>query len=97
MHVASQMQIGALVLISPFTSIKCVAKNIAGVFGEVLVRQRFDNLAKIKHVAAPILLVHGDKDTLIPLAQSEILARRLNLSSCGGAESRFGNTKRNDA
>lgn len=73
-HLASLLPIGLLVLISPFTSIKSVAKVVAGVFGEALVRQRFDNLAKIGQGKSPILLIHGDQDTLIPLSQSEALA-----------------------
>lgn len=76
MHICAQEPLGALALISPFTSIKGVAENMAGSLGRALVRQRFDNLSKIRHVSAPILLIHGDRDTLIPLAQSEALAGR---------------------
>lgn len=32
----------------------------------MLVRERFDNLSEIKKVRCPTLIIHGQKDTLIP-------------------------------
>lgn len=67
---ASVKNPGALVLMSGFTSIKAVAKHIAGIVGGVLIKQRFKNLKYISSVKCPTLLVHGKKDTLIPYQQS---------------------------
>lgn len=77
-HIASMCDIGALVLLSPFTSIKCVVGNIAGSLGKALFKQRFDNQAKIPKVKAPILIIHGDQDKLIPLEQSQKLQEATN-------------------
>jgi pimeloyl-ACP methyl ester carboxylesterase len=40
-----------------------------------LVSERFDNAAKIGHIASPILLVHGTADTTIPVDNTRVLAR----------------------
>ena len=74
MHLAHKHRVGALALVSAFTSIKCVVRNLAGSLGEALVKQRFDNLGKIGSVACPILLIHGDEDELVPLSHSRSLA-----------------------
>lgn len=76
-HICSQADLGALVLVSPFTSIKCVAKNIAGSLGGALVKQRFENLTKISQVSSPILIIHGEADELIPIEQSRRLEGRI--------------------
>lgn len=38
-----------------------------------LVRDRFDNLNKIKRVHTPVLIVHGDADQVVPTAMSRRL------------------------
>jgi uncharacterized protein len=64
----------ALVLESPFTSIPDMARA-AYPFLPVwpLVRTRYDNLSKVGRLRMPLLVLHGDRDTLVPFAQ----ARRL--------------------
>jgi len=66
-HLAHLHPVGGLVLVSAFTSIKAVVRGVAGSLGEALVRQRFDNLAKMQAVACPVLLIHGDEDELVPV------------------------------
>ena len=78
MHLAHKHKIGGLVLFSAFTSIKCVVRSLVGSLGEALVKQRFDNLAKIVAVDCPILLIHGDEDDLVPIGHS----RSLQGTSC---------------
>jgi hypothetical protein len=56
-----------LVLISPFTSIPRLAAKIAPVLPmSVLVRDRFDTLAKAPSIAVPTLIIHGDRDDVVP-------------------------------
>ncbi|HEU4538437.1 MAG TPA: alpha/beta hydrolase, partial [Polyangiaceae bacterium] len=65
---------GCLVVLSPFTSIGDMAAHLLPwVPGRLLVRDRFDNLAKAPRVAAAALVVHGERDALIPAA----MGRRL--------------------
>ena len=70
---ASVNPCGALVLISPFTSLKCVAKYNFGSIVSTLLNQRFENEAAILKVKCPCLFIHGKEDTLIPYEHSKTL------------------------
>jgi fermentation-respiration switch protein FrsA (DUF1100 family) len=73
-QMATEHDIGALVLRSPYTSIADVAANQLWYFPvRWLVRDRFDSLSKIAGIHAPLMVFHGESDTLIPMA----LGRRL--------------------
>jgi fermentation-respiration switch protein FrsA (DUF1100 family) len=63
---------------SPFVSIKSVANNKVG-FLSFLLADMFDNLAKMPMVECPTFIVHGQKDTLIPVSQAQDLDE-----ACGG-------------
>ena len=51
--------IAALVLISPYTSLKAATKSYLGSVVSLLVRERFDNLSEIKKIKCPTLIIHG--------------------------------------
>lgn len=78
-HMAYQYQCGGLVLISPFTSLKCVAKHNFWSLGSSLLKQRFDNENKMKDINCPCLFIHGKDDTLIPFTHSKALYSRLEV------------------
>jgi fermentation-respiration switch protein FrsA (DUF1100 family) len=71
---AAERPLGALVLEAPFTSIVDVA---AGAYPWLPVRlamiDRFNSLARIKSVAVPTLVLHGERDRTVPVR----LGRRL--------------------
>ncbi|HVO12395.1 MAG TPA: alpha/beta hydrolase [Vicinamibacteria bacterium] len=60
----------ALVLESPFASIPEMARS-AFPFLPVwpLVRTRYDNLAKVGRLRLPLLVMHGERDSVVPFAQ----------------------------
>ena len=58
--------LAALILISPYTSLKAATKTLLGSLASMLVRERFDNLTAITKVRCPTLIIHGQSDTLIP-------------------------------
>ena len=72
-YLASRKCIGALVLMSAFTSIRDLAKDLAGLWAKYLIRERFDNLKAITKVYCPTFFVHGQQDTLIPHHHSKRL------------------------
>ncbi len=43
----------------------------------LLMRDRFDSLAKIEKVGCPVLSIHGEGDTLVPIAQGRRLFERV--------------------
>lgn len=57
----------ALVLMATFTSIPDLAQEMFPfVPARWLCRTRFDNLSKLRHYTGPLLLIHGENDTLVP-------------------------------
>jgi fermentation-respiration switch protein FrsA (DUF1100 family) len=71
---ASRQPHRALVLLSTFTSIPEMAQRIYFFLpARLLVRNRFDNLAKIAQCPSPVFFAHGTADDLIPIEHSERL------------------------
>jgi fermentation-respiration switch protein FrsA (DUF1100 family) len=71
---ASRQPVGGLIAISPFTSMRAMARRTkpwwpAGLF----LRHYFDNLAKISAIKCPILLIHGEEDNYVPPSMADAL------------------------
>ena len=65
---AAQNEVGALILEAPFTSVAEVAQyHYPFVPAAALVRDRFDSLSRIGEVSAPILVLHGGRDRVVPI------------------------------
>ena len=74
-QMASEAPPAALVLISPFASLSgLVAEKFRWLPTGLLLRDRYENAAKLGAIEAPVLVLHGDADTLIPYSHSEKLA-----------------------
>ena len=61
-HLASQYNAFSLLLMSPYTSIKDVAKTLLGKLSFLLtplVYERFRNIDAIKNAKTPVFLLHG--------------------------------------
>lgn len=64
---ASRREVGGLIVESSFTSVPDMARHVYRVpFARYLPRSRFDSLAKIARVKAPVLVIHGTRDGVIP-------------------------------
>lgn len=68
-YLSSQRKPNALITISAFTSIKAVADNLVG-FLKIFVKERLVSIDYIKKVTCPVLLIHGQKDPLIPFKET---------------------------
>lgn len=79
-HLAAHRKVGGLILMSPYTSIRDVAKNIAGSLIQYFVADRFRNIDKMKKVSCPVCFLHGMKDKLIPFQHSQELKEELEKS-----------------
>jgi uncharacterized protein len=67
-HLAAQREVAGLVLEAPFTSVAEVAQyHYSFVPASALVRDRFDSLTIIGKVRAPVLVLHGDRDRVVPV------------------------------
>ena len=64
-HLASKRRGAALILISPFLSIRHMIRDILGRFISFAIRDRFKSGEYIKLVESPILIIHGQIDSII--------------------------------
>jgi fermentation-respiration switch protein FrsA (DUF1100 family) len=71
---ASRTACGALVLESTFTNARDMARRmfLLPLF-EYIPKSRFDSLAKVAGVRAPVLIIHGTRDEVVPFAMGERL------------------------
>ncbi len=69
-EIATGQQCLALILETPFASIREMAR-VAFPFLPVgpFLRTRYDTVEKVKKIKAPVLVVHGDRDDIVPFAQ----------------------------
>ena len=69
----------AMVLVSPFASVRDMA-NLMLPFPLVgwLVRNHFDSISRIRKIDVPILVLHGDRDEIVPISQGRKLYEAAN-------------------
>jgi uncharacterized protein len=67
-ELAIRRSASALALQSAFTSLPEMADRVLPVIGRRLISQSFDTARKLPLVRAPVLIIHGGKDTLVPHA-----------------------------
>ena len=76
---SARKQVAGLIALSAFTNIPEQARAMYPWIPQSLVRlfikERFDNLIKIRKVTCPILIVHGKGDELVPFVMAERLAQ----------------------
>lgn len=66
-----------LVLVTPYSSLAAAARRAFPIAPEFLLKYRLRTDTLIGDVRSPVLLMHGNRDTLIPLADSEALLARV--------------------
>ncbi|WP_375403389.1 alpha/beta hydrolase [uncultured Sphingomonas sp.] len=75
-ELATHHEVAGLVLISGFTSLADVAASQMRFFpARLLIRDRYENAAKLALVAAPTLILHGGRDGLIAPAHGAKLVK----------------------
>lgn len=67
--IAAHRRVKALILDAPFTSTFRVVTHV-----KLLPVDQFDNLAIADRVQCPVLVVHGDRDTVVPFSHGKELA-----------------------
>lgn len=70
-QLALERPAAALILESPFTSIADMARSAYPFLPPVgpLIRTRYDTIRKIPTLTLPLLVLHGDRDTIVPSSQ----------------------------
>src|SRR3546814_15381112 len=88
-ELALRHDVAALILVSGLSDLPSVVQSQVPFAPRWLVRDRFDNAAKLRRVRAPVFLMHGDADTRVTPATLDRLARARPAES-GGASGREG-------
>jgi len=77
-ELAAELQFGGLILEAPFSSLKAMARENFPWFPSGLLKIRYDTLSKIKSVHLPLLILHGDRDQVVPFKQGRSVFEAAN-------------------
>lgn len=72
-NTAMNKQIEGLILVTPLTSAKEQAKVGGLAWVSMLAGDAFDNFNKIEYIKAPLLVIHGTHDDVIPYSMGETI------------------------
>ena len=73
-RLASEHPVGGVILDAPFTSIVDVARPLLWFVPiGLLLKDQFRSLDRIARIDAPLIVLHGERDGLIPIALGELL------------------------
>ncbi len=73
-NLASRRPCGGLIIQSSFTNARAMARRLFTIpLIEYVVKSRFDSLQRIRDVHAPILIVHGTRDEVVPFRMGQQL------------------------
>jgi uncharacterized protein len=73
-YTAAQHPVAGLVLESPFTNAREMARHLYALLPRFTLTLHLDNLANIKRIHCPTLVFHGDADHLVPTAMGLAVA-----------------------
>ena len=78
-HLSQNDNFAGVILESPFTSMVDAAKNAYPYFPiSILLKDRYENDKKIKNIKSPILIMHGEKDKIVPFWMGKKLYKLAN-------------------
>ncbi len=78
-ELAVQEKCRALILETPFTSIKEMGKKLYPFLPfTFFLRTKYDSLSRIGDIKVSTLIMHGDKDELVPIEQGKMLYEKAN-------------------
>ena len=70
-HLSQNRNFAGVILETPFTSMIDAAKKFYPYIPVgFLLKDKFENKNKIKNIKSPILIMHGEKDQIVPFAVS---------------------------
>jgi uncharacterized protein len=73
-YLAARHAVAAVILEAPFTSIAAAAQHHYPFLpAALMVRDRFDSLSRIADVRAPLLVLHGERDRIVPVRMGRAL------------------------
>ena len=80
MHLAANRAVSQVVLITPYDSILAIAKKQFPLFPiSLLLKDQYDSVGLANKVSAPVLVLAGGQDRIIPLSHSQKLVDALGI------------------
>jgi fermentation-respiration switch protein FrsA (DUF1100 family) len=74
LHVALDAEVAGLIMESPFANIPAMARaNPVLRLAAALARNRFDSLGRVGRLQVPLLIIHGERDRVVPIAQGRAI------------------------
>lgn len=76
MQLAAKRPVAAIILDAPFTSIAEVGqRHYPFLPAKLMMRDRYDSMRVADQSQAPVLVIHGERDAIVPVAMGRALAR----------------------
>lgn len=76
---ATEAEVGGVILDAPYTSTADIAKGLFPYLPvTLLMRDQFRSVDRIARLRVPLLVLHGDRDGVVPIALSEALFKAAN-------------------
>lgn len=75
-HIAQNRKLAGVILVSPLSSGNDVARRQGLGWLTPFIGQPFDSLSKVGALAAPLLIIHGENDDILPLKMGQRLFDR---------------------
>ncbi len=73
-YLAARHKVAAVILEAPYTSVAAAAqRHYPFVPAALLVRDRFNSLSRVGRVTAPLLVLHGERDMVVPARHGRAL------------------------
>ena len=76
-HLAARTSPAGLIRQSPFASLTAMAGKVLPVIGPLLAHG-FNTVDEIRRVRAPVFVIHGDADEVVPFSQGEAVFAQAN-------------------
>jgi len=78
-ELAQHKNFAGVILETPFTSMINAAKNFYPYIPvNLLLKDRFENFKKIKNINSPVLIMHGEQDTIVPFTMGKTIYQLAN-------------------
>ena len=82
-ELAQYKNFAGVILETPFTSMINAAKEFYPYIPvNLLLKDKYENFKKIKNINSPILIMHGEKDTIVPFSMGEKMYQLANELIC---------------
>ena len=76
---ASKHTFAGIILESPFTSMTRLAQKYYPIFPvKIILKDKFDSINKIQKINSPLLVMHGEEDTIVPFSMGVEIFEKSN-------------------